>query len=94
MRALSDRALVRIQSPFAASELSEPQPDVAVVPLGEYSKDHPSSAYLLIEVAETLEAVIIALQAERTGAEPGYVIREAVRRVVQLRQHLDSNQTG
>lgn len=45
---------------------------------------------LLIEVAETLEAVIIALQAERGGTEPGYVIREAVRRVVQLRQHLDS----
>lgn len=45
---------------------------------------------ILLEVAETLEAVIIALQAERTGNEPGYVIREAVRRVVQLRQHLDS----
>lgn len=45
---------------------------------------------ILLEVAETLEAVIIALQAERTGTEPGYVIREAVRRVVQLRQHLDS----
>lgn len=45
---------------------------------------------ILLEVAETLEAVIIALQAERAGAEPGYVIREAVRRVVALRQHLDS----
>ena len=45
---------------------------------------------LLLEVAETLEAVIIALQAERTGTEPGYVIREAVRRVVALRQHLDT----
>lgn len=45
---------------------------------------------LLLEVAETLEAVIIALQAERSGAEPGYVIREAVRRVVALRQHLDA----
>jgi hypothetical protein len=45
---------------------------------------------LLLEVAETLEAVIIALQAERTGSEPGFVIREAVRRVVQLRQHLDA----
>jgi hypothetical protein len=41
-------------------------------------------------VAETLEAVIIALQAERTGNEPGFVIREAVRRVVALRQHLDT----
>jgi hypothetical protein len=38
--------------------------------------------------------VIIALQAERTGTEPGYVIREAVRRVVALRQHLDQGQAG
>jgi len=45
---------------------------------------------ILVEVAETLEAVIIALQAERAGNEPGYVIREAVRRVVKLRQHLFS----
>jgi hypothetical protein len=49
---------------------------------------------ILLEVAETLEAVIIALQAERTGTEPGYVIREAVRRVVQLRQHLDSQSSS
>lgn len=49
---------------------------------------------ILLEVAETLEAVIIALQAERAGAEPGYVIREAVRRVVALRQHLDSTGQG
>ncbi len=46
---------------------------------------------LLVEVAETLEAVVIALQSERPGAEPGYVIREAVRRVVALRQHLDAS---
>ena len=49
---------------------------------------------LLLEVAETLEAVIIALQAERSGAEPGYIIREAVRRVVALRQHLDAAEMG
>jgi hypothetical protein len=45
---------------------------------------------ILVEIAETLEAVIIALQAERSGTAPGFVIREAVRRVVQLRQHLES----
>jgi hypothetical protein len=45
---------------------------------------------LLIEVAETLEAVVIALQSERPGAEPGFVIREAVRRVVALRQHIEA----
>lgn len=49
---------------------------------------------ILLEVAETLEAVIIALQAERTGTEPGFIIREAVRRVVALRQHLDSPARG
>lgn len=49
---------------------------------------------LLLEVAETLEAVIIALQAERSGAEPGFALREAVRRVVQLRQHLELPESG
>src|SRR5262249_61644787 len=33
---LLGRATVRIQSPFAALEISEPEPDVAVVPLGDY----------------------------------------------------------
>ena len=58
---------------------------------GESSQfDNRELREILLEVAETLEAVIIALQAERTGSEPGYVIREAVRRVVALRQHLDT----
>lgn len=57
---------------------------------GEQSPEIRELRELLVEVAETLEAVIIALQAERPGAEPGYVIREAVRRVVALRQHLES----
>lgn len=56
----------------------------------EQSPEFRELRELLVEVAETLEAVIIALQAERPGAEPGYVIREAVRRVVALRQHLES----
>lgn len=46
------RALVRVQNPFAASEDSEPQPDVALMPLGDYETDHPAHAHLLIEVAE------------------------------------------
>ncbi len=54
--ALSGRAVVQIQSPFAASDDSEPEPDVAVLPLGDYSRDHPSRAYLVIEVAYTSRA--------------------------------------
>lgn len=51
--ALQGRASVRIQSPFAADDVSEPEPDVVVAPLGEYDTEHPSRAYLIIEVAES-----------------------------------------
>jgi Uma2 family endonuclease len=53
MTRLAGRALVRVQNPIAASELSEPEPDLAIVPLGNYETEHPSTADLLIEVAES-----------------------------------------
>ena len=52
-RALGDRARVMGQRPFAASEISEPEPDVFVVPVGPYWKAHPERAYLVIEVARS-----------------------------------------
>lgn len=52
-RLLADRATVQIQSPFAATNDSEPEPDVAVVPSQDYSLAHPSSAFLIVEVADT-----------------------------------------
>jgi Uma2 family endonuclease len=51
--AVADRGVVRIQMPFAASDDSEPEPDVAVVAPGDYLDDHPRTAWLIIEVAET-----------------------------------------
>jgi Uma2 family endonuclease len=51
--ALEGRAAVRCQSSFAALEFSEPEPDFTVVPSGDYDLDHPSEAYLIIEVAES-----------------------------------------
>jgi Uma2 family endonuclease len=51
--AFEGRAEVSCQMPFAALEHSEPQPDLAVIPLGEYDDEHPSEAYLIIEVAES-----------------------------------------
>lgn len=53
VRALGERALVRIQQPLLAFDESEPEPDVAVVREGSYFERHPDSAYLVIEVAET-----------------------------------------
>jgi Uma2 family endonuclease len=48
---LVGRARVRIQLAFAASDYSEPEPDVAVVPRDEPRADHPAHATLLIEVS-------------------------------------------
>jgi Uma2 family endonuclease len=53
VRALDPRAAVRIQSSFAASDQSEPQPDVAVVPPGAYADAHPREAWLIVEVTES-----------------------------------------
>jgi len=50
---LLGRAHVRVQLPLVAGEDSEPEPDIAVVALGNYDVAHPSAASLVIEVART-----------------------------------------
>ena len=51
--ALHGRATVSCQLPFAALEFSEPEPDFAILPLGDYDTEHPSEAHLIIEVSES-----------------------------------------
>lgn len=51
--ALHGRALMRPQLPIALSDDSEPEPDLVVSPAGEYWREHPSQAYLVIEVADS-----------------------------------------
>ncbi len=51
--ALAGRARVRIQLPFVATDGSEPEPDVAVVPVASYKAQHPDRALLVVEVAES-----------------------------------------
>ncbi|MSP24179.1 MAG: Uma2 family endonuclease [Myxococcales bacterium] len=46
---LVGRAVVRVQSPLVARD--EPEPDLAIVALGEYRAAHPDRAHLVIEVA-------------------------------------------
>jgi Uma2 family endonuclease len=54
VRAIADeRAVVRIQQPFAASDDSEPEPDLSIVPPGRYGDDHPDRAFLIVEVADS-----------------------------------------
>lgn len=50
---LVGRAAVRVQLPIVAVDESEPEPDIAVVPVGDYSREHPASAFLVIEVADS-----------------------------------------
>ena len=52
-RLIGDRASIRVQMPFAAGDLSLPEPDVAVVPPGDYETVHPAQALLVIEVADS-----------------------------------------
>lgn len=55
MPALVGRFRVRVQLPLVAGEYSEPEPDLAVVPIDEPRDRHPERAGLVIEVAhETL----------------------------------------
>ena len=53
--AVGQRAAVRVQQPLLVGRLSLPEPDVAVVPghLRDYSTHHPTSAILVIEVADS-----------------------------------------
>ncbi len=52
VRAVGDRASVRVQLPLAISDESMPEPDLALVPLADYDREHPTTAWLVIEVAD------------------------------------------
>lgn len=67
---LLGRARVRIQHPLLAADESEPEPDVAVVPLGDYLTAHPDRAYLVIEVADS------SLRKDRHLKGPLYAISQ------------------
>lgn len=49
---LDERAEIRSHSPFGASDDSEPEPDVQVVPPRYTTAEHPTEAFLLVEIAK------------------------------------------
>ena len=49
-RRLHDRAFVHGRS-FAASDISEPEPDILVFPNGDYWKENPKRAFLVAEIS-------------------------------------------
>lgn len=52
-RQIAGRARVREGNPFAASDVSEPEPDVMVFPDADYWREHPSKAFLVVEVSRS-----------------------------------------
>ncbi|TMA52883.1 MAG: Uma2 family endonuclease [Deltaproteobacteria bacterium] len=53
--AVGPRAVVRVQLPLIAGQYSVPAPDLAVVPglRSDYADTHPTTALLVIEIADT-----------------------------------------
>ncbi len=52
--ALDGRAIVRVASPLAVSDSSEPEPDLAAVDLeGDFDVEHPETAFLVVEVSHS-----------------------------------------
>ena len=53
VRRLGERYELRFQLPLAIADDSEPEPDVAIVAAGDYHRAHPTTALLVIEVADS-----------------------------------------
>jgi Uma2 family endonuclease len=76
---------VRQEKPFAASDLSEPEPDIAVVDLADAAwglADHPSAAHLVVEVADSSRRIDLAHKPRVYGGSgvPVYWVVDLARR--------------
>jgi Uma2 family endonuclease len=83
---LLGRARVRVQLPIGIGDAAEPEPDLAVVALADYSRGHPEAAHLVIEVAESSLATdrLIKAQLYARGAIPEYWIVDLAGRVIEV----------
>lgn len=93
-RALGDRAEVQVQLPLAASDDSEPEPDLAVIDGVDHVDDHPASAYLVVEVADSSRRKDLVVKAPVYAAMPvpDYWVLDVERE--ELIVHRDPGQDG
>ncbi|HVZ74343.1 MAG TPA: Uma2 family endonuclease [Polyangia bacterium] len=85
-RIAGERAELRPQLPFAASDESMPEPDFALVAPGRYDDAHPSAAFLIVEVADSSLRMDRRLKAEiyARAEVPEYWIVNLVDRLVEV----------
>ena len=79
---IGDRAEVRVQSPLAASDEHEPEPDVAIVDVPTSRAEHPSVAHLVIEVMDSSRQRDLAVKPAIYAAmgAPEYWVIDVLRR--------------
>jgi Uma2 family endonuclease len=70
IRELADVAQVRVHASVIASDESEPEPDIAVVDIGDYRDDHPATCHLVVEIADASRKTDLEVKA-RLYAEMG-----------------------
>lgn len=84
--ALVGRARVRVQLPFAVDDQTELIPDLALIDRRAPKTDHPSAAFLVIEVADTsarYDRVVKAPLYAHAGV-PEYWLIDAAKRHVEV----------
>lgn len=83
---IGQRADVRVQLAFLAGDASVPEPDLALVPRGDYDDAHPSSAFLVVEVAESSLAKDRGPKARIYAAAsvPEYWVVDLVHRAIEV----------
>jgi len=84
---LRTRAVVRSHAPLAVSDKSAPEPDIAVVPLGDYFEAHPTTALLVIEVADSSRKKDVEVKPDIYAAAgvPEYWVVDLKKKEIQVR---------
>lgn len=77
---------VRVQLPLAVTDDSEPEPDFAVVPDVDSSREHPSTAALVVEVSRSSRRMDLGVKAALYAAAgvPDYWVLDVVARTVHV----------
>ena len=94
--AAGERAVVSPQLSFAASDDSQPEPDLALLPPGDYAQAHPSQALLVMEVATTSLRKDRGVKAElyaEAGVPEYWIVNLVAREVEVLRAPEDGRYT-
>jgi len=81
------KASLRPQLSFVASDDSVPEPDLTLVPLADYSAAHPTSAFLVIEIANSSLRKDRSIKAEvyASAGVPEYWVVDLAGRCVEVR---------